>query len=330
MLARRIPAMIDRQFRTARTTLIRASLAVALFLPFADAASAAQETAAPLPAGARSAQLHGSYVSPSATLHRLLARARIHDAAKKPMHFHFPYGLAADAAGNVFVTNNAANSVAAITPAYKITTNMISQGLNGPVSVAVGPNDALYVGNTGGGGYVERYSGSTPQQSITANAATPYSIAVDQFEDLYVVSAAGIAVDDETGSALYGAGYSGYGLISVALGNGEVYGFLNDNYLVGSGSLFLRTDGLQAIVGPTGTVDPSAATCGDNICWYSDPTADTISVNNGSNSATISVGYDPVGVAYDQLHNRLFVADPVNNAVHVYNALTLALERTLQ
>jgi DNA-binding beta-propeller fold protein YncE len=322
--------MNNRQFRTVQTTLVRASLAVALSLPLAHAAAAAQETTAPLLAGARFAQLHHAYVSPAETFHRLAARARVHEAAKKPMHFHMPYGLAADAAGNVFVTNNGANSVAAISPVYKITTNVISQGLNSPVSVAVGPNEALYVGNSGGGGYVERYSGSTPEQSITANAATPYSIAVDQFEDLYVVSAAGVAVDDETGSALYGAGYSGYGLISLALGNGAVYGFLNNYYLYGSGSLFLRTDGLQAVVGPTGSADPIAATCGDNVCWYSDPSNDTINLNTGATVSAVTVGYEPVGIAYDQLHNRLYVADPVNNAVHVYDAQTLALEHTLQ
>jgi DNA-binding beta-propeller fold protein YncE len=329
MLARRISAMIDRPLRTAATTLLRASLAVALFLPLAHPASAAQETAAPLSPGARLAQLHRTYVSPSATLHRLLARARIHDAAKKAKHFQFPYGLAADPAGNVFVTNYNANSLATISPAFKITENVISQGLNSPVSVAVGPNEALYVGNIGGGGYVERYAGSTPQQSITSYAPEPYSIAVDQFDDLYVVDAAGIAVDDENGNALYGPGYSGYGVVSLALGNGAAYAFTNGNYLAGSGSVFLRSDGLQEIVGPTGSTDPIAATCGDNDCWYSDPSSDTISINNGSSVNSVPVPYQPVGIAYDQVHNRLYVADPANNAVHVYNAQSLALERTL-
>jgi DNA-binding beta-propeller fold protein YncE len=318
--------MIDRPVAT---TLLRASLAVALFLPLAHAASAAQETATPLSPGARFAQLHRTYVSPSATLHRLLARARIHDAAKKAKHFQFPYGLAADPAGNVFVTNYNTNSVATISPAFKITDNVISQGLNGPVSIAVGPNDALYVGSTGGGGYVERYAGGTPQQSITSYAAEPYSIAVDQFDDLYVVDAAGIAVDDESGNALYGPGYSGYGIVSFALGNGAAYAFTNEDYLVGSGSVFLRSGGLQGIVGPTGSVDPIAATCGNNNCWYSDPSSDTISINNGVNVTAISVPYQPIGIAYDQLHNRLYVADPANGAVHVFNAQTLVLERTL-
>jgi len=51
--------MNNRQFRTVQTTLVRASLAVALSLPLAHAAAAAQETTAPLLAGARFARRRG-------------------------------------------------------------------------------------------------------------------------------------------------------------------------------------------------------------------------------------------------------------------------------
>jgi hypothetical protein len=37
-----------------------------------------------------------------------------------------------------------------------------------------------------------------------------------------------------------------------------------------------------------------------------------------------------VGVAYDAKHNRLFVADPLHNAVRVYAAWTLAFVTTLK
>ena len=319
--------MINHPPHTAAKTLLRASLAVALFLPLAHPASAAQEVTAPLPATARYAQSHGKAASPMATLHRLLARA--HRSAKKVMHFQFPYGLAADQAGNVFVTNYSSNSVAMISPTFKITDDVIATGLNGPVSAAVGPNDALYVGNTGSGGYIERYSGGTPEQTIMANAGLPFSIAVDAFDDLYIAASAGIAVDDENGNSLYAPGYTGYGIVSVAVGNGQVYGFVNENYLSGSGSLFLRSDGLEEITGPTGSVDPVATVCGDNQCWYTDSDQNSVTVNNGSNTNGISLPYTPNGIAYDQFHNRLFIADPENNAIHIYNAHTLALERTL-
>jgi DNA-binding beta-propeller fold protein YncE len=84
-----------------------------------------------------------------------------------------------------------------------------------------------------------------------------------------------------------------------------------------------------AIVGPAGAVTPVGSACGIRLCWYSDSSTDTLWVNNGSNTAEVSVGYDPGGVAFDELHNRVFVAGPLNNAVHVYNAQTLALEKTI-
>ena len=86
---------------------------------------------------------------------------------------------------------------------------------------------------------------------------------------------------------------------------------------------------MQTIVGPSGAVNPVGAACGSNICWYADNQSNSLWINNGVNNSSVSLGYDPGGVAYDQLHNRVFVADPLNNAVHVYNAQSLAFERTI-
>ncbi|MBV9103453.1 MAG: hypothetical protein JO060_07660, partial [Candidatus Eremiobacteraeota bacterium] len=61
----------------------------------------------------------------------------------------------------------------------------------------------------------------------------------------------------------------------------------------------------------------------------SDSTNDTLTVSTGNGTNSTSLGYQPAGVAYDSLHKRVFVADPVNNTVHVYNPQTLALEKTI-
>ncbi len=321
--------------RTSRTSpltasILYAALGVAMALPLVHPASAAQMQSAPLPMGARYASGHADRTTAAVTLRTL--RSRAHHAAKKATHFNFPYGLAVDQAGNAFVTNFNTNSVAMISPTYKITTNVISQALNGPVSIAVGANEAIFVGNLASGsngGYVERYAGGTPQLTITANAGLPYSIAADQFNDLFLIYQAGIALDDPNGNSLYAPGYNGYGLISVAVGNGAVYAFDDGNYLSGSGSLYLRTSGLTSITGPTGAANPSAVSCGSGDCWYGDAANNTLTVSDGGTYYDVALSYTPVGVAYDQLHNRVFVADPIDNAIHVYNAQTLALERTL-
>jgi hypothetical protein len=312
--------------RSSAAVLLRASLAAALALPVALPAIAAQEAAHQLPLNARfaTARLHGN---PSAEAFRRTFRKK-HGA--NIAHFSFPYGVAADAFGNVYVTNYEANSVAAISPLLKVTSNVIT-GASNPISIAVDSVGSIFLGNTGGGGGgdVVKYVNGAPALTISNNTSYPFSIGVDEFDDLFIASQGGIAADDPYGNSLFGFEYSGYNVVSLAVGNGNVYGFLDDDYLYGNGSYLLRTDGLQTIVGPSGAVSPVGAACGSNLCWYSDNSNDTLWTNNGSNTNDVQLNYDPGGVAYDQLHNRLFVADPLNNAVHVYNAQTLSLEKTI-
>ncbi|MBV9647303.1 MAG: hypothetical protein JO043_07565 [Candidatus Eremiobacteraeota bacterium] len=307
-------------------TLLRTSLAAAMLFPLAHPALAAHSFGKALPNGTRFQQARLTAANPAAMFRKQWA----HRSTKNGGHFHFPYGLAADALGNVFVANSQSNTVAMISPKLKATDGVITQQLNGPASVAVGADQTIFVGNLGvSGGYVERYSGSTPQQTITANAAAPYDIAADQFNDLYVVYNGGIALDDPSGNSLYGPEYQSYGIFSVAVGNANVYGFVNNDVLMGSGSVFLRSGMLQSIFGPTNAAEPVGAACGNGMCWFSDAGKDTINILATNAISTGILNYSPAGVAYDRLHNRIFVADPQNNAVHIYNAQTLALEKNI-
>jgi DNA-binding beta-propeller fold protein YncE len=44
---------------------------------------------------------------------------------------------------------------------------------------------------------------------------------------------------------------------------------------------------------------------------------------------TVGLSYTPGGVAVDVARNRVYVADPSHNAIQIYNATTLAYEKTL-
>jgi hypothetical protein len=68
-----------------------------------------------------------------------------------------------------------------------------------PISVAV---DDVFAGSVFGGVYKYQSNG-TLVQTITANTAYPFSIAVDQFDDLYVTSLNNVAVDDPNGNSLF-------------------------------------------------------------------------------------------------------------------------------
>jgi DNA-binding beta-propeller fold protein YncE len=293
-------------------------------------AAAGQMHSAPLPQGAQfaPAQAHGS-PSVAAYRHAMDLVRKAHGAKKSP-HFSYPFGLGSDGLGNVYVTNLASSSVTVVGANLKAIAGVITQGLFQPVSVTADGLGNVYVGNLNSGvGSVTKYTNGQPQMTISANTATPYSIALDAFDDLYVVNGAGIAVDDPYGSQIFGSEYNGYGVVSVAAGNASIYGFFNDGDLVGNGSVFLRTGALQAIVGPTGSTSPLGVACAENACWYSDSADGTLSMSMNGNVNATPLNYTPVGVAYDPTHNRVFVADPANNAVHVYNPSTLALEKTI-
>jgi DNA-binding beta-propeller fold protein YncE len=298
--------------------VLRAAAAAALLLPLALPASASQ-----LPLNAQTLQALPKGVGPAE-----IFRSHAHRSSKTA-HFSFPYGLAVDPSGNLFVANTDSNSIAIVSPTYKIATNAITNSVSTPLSVAIGPGNDVYVGNLGNGGSVTHYKGSTLVQTIIANATEPASIAVDEFGDLYLTSQQGIALDDPYGNSLFPAEYGGYAIDSIALGNDSVYAFVNGNYLQGNGSPFVRSGALQSINGPDGSTYPAGAACGSGFCWYTDTDGAALWLSNGSNPIAASLGYRPGGVAVDLVRNRAYVADPDNNAIHVYNAQTLALEKTL-
>jgi DNA-binding beta-propeller fold protein YncE len=253
--------------------------------------------------------------------------------SKKVAHFALPYGVAVDGAGNLYVTNAAVNSVSIVSADYKFSPTTITQGVSVPIGVAADTNGNVYVANATGG--VNKFNSSfAPVQTFTANASAPVGIAVDQAQDLWIVTDTGeLAVDDAYGNSIWSAIFGGSPLLeSVAIGAPNVYAFYDGAAAFGNISVGLRQNSLQYIDGPLSSAEPYGAACAQtqSLCWTTDALNDTLSVATlpGSGFST-SLGYEPIGVAVDTLRNRVYVADPLNNAVHVYNASTLAFEKTL-
>ncbi|HLI60686.1 MAG TPA: hypothetical protein VKV21_13580 [Solirubrobacteraceae bacterium] len=250
-------------------------------------------------------------------------------AATATAHFSAPDAVASDAAGDVYVANYAGNYIDRISPgltvskSFKITSNA-------PVSLAVDPAGNIYAGSAAGG--VEEFSSAgAAEQSITANASSPDSLAVDQFDDLYIAGPNGLAIDDPSGNSLWSSVYTtGSSIDSVAIGGATVHAFFNQEQAGGNGSFMLREGRAQWTAGPYASPDMIGSACAaDGTCWFDSAQADTLSTQTGSQGTTIPLSYTPTGVAYDALHGRVFVADPQNNAVHVYNSKTLALIKTI-
>ena len=261
----------------------------------------------------------------------IFRRLHAHHNAKKVGHFAYPYGVGIDGLGNVYVTDVDLNAVVIIDPAGKVLPTTITSGVSTPISVTTDTYGDVYVGNLGND-TVTKYNGSfSLLQTITANTSTPLSIAVDQAQDLYLINGTGLAIDDPYGNSISSNIYRG-SLYSVAVGGPNVYTFFDGEAAFGDTSVALRGRTLQYIDGPLEGATPVGAACAatQSLCWTTDVQNDAIDEATlpGSSFAE-GVGYAPVGVAYDPVRNRIYVSDPLNKAIHVYNATSLALEKTI-
>lgn len=176
-------------------------------------------------------------------------------------------------------------------------------------------------------------------QDITANAGQPLSIAVDQFDDLFIASASGLALDDPDGNSLSG-NIDPYGssVDSVTIGGSTVYAFAPEAEVYANGSYALRQLSLQDGITGFGSTDADyvgaacaapAATELRGDCWTADAANDQL-IHIGANEAdATALPYQPEGVAYVASKHRLFVSDASQNTISIYNTSTLALVKTL-
>ena len=307
----------------------RAAIAIALIagslaLALPATASTHASTLVRLPAGS-----HGYTTRP--VTHGSGAFERLY-AKRKPAtaHFSFPYALATDAFGDLFVANAGGNSIVKVGPKLNVAPGAITQSLSTPFSLAVDTSGDIYAGNATGN-IPEFNSSGTLVATYGANASYTEGIAVDQYQDLYITSGANIAVDDVTGASLFSSIYNaGQQIFSLAFSGPNFFGFYNNTLVGGNGSVALRTGGMQFLDGPLVAAEPTGSACNGALCWYDD-TANSLlfiaTIPGSSNS--VSLPYQPAGIAYDAIHKRLFVADPVHNAIQVYNPTTLALGESL-
>jgi len=226
------------------------------------------------------------------------------------------------------VANTDANTIVKVNPALQVLPGSINVGLQLPISVAVDANGNVFAGSLLGGVNVYSTAGGAPQRSIAANTGSPFGIAVDPFDDLYVTTPSGLAVDDPYGASLFPS-VSGGTVFSVALEGSTVNAFYNNVEGVGNGSVALRTGHLQYVVGPLVSQSPVGSACTASTCWYDDSVTNQLFMITGGSIAGIPLQYSPGGVAVDPVRNRLFVADPLHNAIQVYNASTLGFELML-
>ena len=105
------------------------------------------------------------------------------NGAASAARFNYPYGVAADGAGNVYVAET--TQVRRITPAGVVST--VASGFSLAAGIAVGPDGNLYVTDNGAG-RVYRVTPNGGFVGSVATVSTPWGIAVDSSGFLYVAS----------------------------------------------------------------------------------------------------------------------------------------------
>lgn len=103
-----------------------------------------------------------------------------------------PIGLAVDPAGNVYVADNATNSVLKLPPGAATPTELPFAGVNEPWGLAVDPAGNVYVADNGGKRVLELVAGSTtPTVLPFVGLKGPRGVAVSAYGSVFLVDASG-------------------------------------------------------------------------------------------------------------------------------------------
>ncbi|HKO10397.1 MAG TPA: Ig-like domain repeat protein [Acidobacteriaceae bacterium] len=125
------------------------------------------------------------------------------------------YGVAVDAAGNVYVANSGLSQVLkeTLNADGTYTESTIGSGLYSPGALALDTAGNLYIADTDNGRVLkETPSGGTYTQTIvTSGLSTPYGVAVDNSGNVYVADTGNARILEETP---YGIGYTQTAILS--------------------------------------------------------------------------------------------------------------------
>ncbi|MBV8531851.1 MAG: SMP-30/gluconolactonase/LRE family protein, partial [Candidatus Eremiobacteraeota bacterium] len=98
----------------------------------------------------------------------------------------WPYALATDAQGDLYVANGESNTVTVYPPGGRKPSLTIGQGINDPASIALDAQGNLYVANLFGNTVTVYAPDGSLLRTITAGVSGPEAVALDKNGDLIV------------------------------------------------------------------------------------------------------------------------------------------------
>ena len=241
-----------------------------------------------------------------------------------------PNGVAADAAGNVYIADTGNSRVVKV-PVGGAAEIVLGSGLSAPQAVAVDAAGDVFIADTGNKRVVELPAGGGAQTTLASSLTDPVGIAVDTKGDVYVADYGDGLVEIPNGKAAT--------LLSAFL---EVY--INSVAVDSSGNIFLSDvltfDTGDGVFDLPGAAREITSACPDYLCigtleylagvngaavdasdnaYFSIPGA-VLKFVDGSETGTVGTGIsDPVGVGVDPRGDVYIVDDSSSDVVEVQN-----------
>jgi NHL repeat len=244
----------------------------------------------------------------------------------------YPWGLALDSKGNLYVANTNDNNILVFGPGYQLQTAMtITEGISFPSGVAIDPLGHLWVANTGangGSGNVMEYINGVfnPSGTITSGIVGPAAIAADGLGNIYVLN-------DYSNVTIYGTTVPfapSTNLLATTTPSNPVYAIS-----AGQGT-FSWSDGTKVYFLPAacnllGTCTVVVSMQGSGIALASDSEGNVYSANlddtvtwnlpiypGEQGGVLIKLSFQPYGIAVDAARGRIYLSDALGNAIWVY------------
>jgi len=252
---------------------------------------------------------------------------------------NYPYGLAVDKSGNLYVANVFGGVNIYSSTTLKLT-NTITAGLSYPAAVAISYNGNIYVANNGGDN-ITIYNPALTQVGTISDSSlfNPESMYIDSSDDIWVLDAAGVLHLYLDNGATAGSVTTGGTAVGPWGPNVTVWGVANGP---GSYSEVFQNVGETLHYGPTlpndfaGGSPEAGGETEDSLGqqYVSDIATNHVQIwaSNGLYEVgAITTPATPFGLAVDSVHKRLFVALTTSDEVLVYStAAPYKLLRTIK
>ena len=240
-------------------------------------------------------------------------------ATKHPLNY--PYGLAVDAKGNLYVANTNGNEVLVYGANHvQASGKTVTQGVSTPNAVAFDPNGNLWVGNGSNPASITEYSPTGVQNTaatITQGITQPNAIAFDGLANLWV--------EDNYANLVMYPQFQTQPLFSLPAGAPITgLGFHQGFASVGgnSGTFVFETSYLINSKGVVGQIPPTCFAMAYNAAGYlycGNEDRALVGIDSAYHVTVLAqLGFFPTGLAVDSTRGLIYVANGPSNQIAVY------------